>query len=182
MDGDSDVQVTVPALPDHPSGYCRLLYCLGYGASTVCEPTPANNRGTPQYWKIFAAIAWGDSALPRNDRLAWKIRTLEELRSHGVWLVDASTKALYSGGKRMASGVAYDGLVRSSWETDVWPTVEHDNPEQVLVIGRMVGKALAGHPAIREDRIISQPQDRNHARYVDGLKQMAQSIRATFAR
>lgn len=40
-----------------PSGFVRLVYCLGYGenrilASPVRDPS---NGGTPQYWKIFYA-------------------------------------------------------------------------------------------------------------------------------
>jgi hypothetical protein len=56
--------------------------------------------------------------------------------------------------------------------------VEHDEPEQVWGVGRGVGKALREHGAIRDDRIISQPQDRNRDRYERGLEKLIHAFLA----
>ena len=56
--GDVGVSVALPdwTQRDLPTSYCRLIYCLGYGESEFCRPTPGRNRGTPQFWDIFGAI------------------------------------------------------------------------------------------------------------------------------
>lgn len=41
------VRVSVPEARPLPSGYCRLVYCLGYGESRICSPQPVSNRGLP---------------------------------------------------------------------------------------------------------------------------------------
>jgi hypothetical protein len=88
------------------------------------------------------------------------------VRAAGVWLEDASVIALYSpGGRRPASGAAYDEVVRTSFAKFVWPSVATDAPEQVWVIGRAVGRALQGLPEIADERVISQPQDRDRGRF-----------------
>ena len=133
--GDTDITVHVPDDPSLPTSYCRLVYCVGYGESELCSAVPASNPGTWQFWDVFGAIADG-TRQPRKaesrleERLAWKLRTLRTLRDMGVWLVDASVVGIYSRGPRLYKGREYGQLIRSSWLTNVWPTVRDDCPRQ----------------------------------------------------
>lgn len=172
-----------------PDGFCRLVYCLGYGESEICKPDKtSSNRGTWQFWDILGSIAACCNSslfpeMPRRTksglhlRLSWKIQVLDTLRRVGVWLEDASVVALYApGGVRLRKDTSYGSTVRDSFERFVWPRVARDQPEQVWVIGRGVGRALRGLPMIREDRIISQPQDRDAARFKGGIARLLQSL------
>lgn len=185
IDGDSDVRVRAPSWVkrDLPSSYVRLVYCLGYGESTLCSPWPAGNGGTWQFWNLLGQVGLGTWArLPRASagptaRLRWKADVLEGLAKRGVWLQDASPIGLYQpGGQRPVDGSRYETLLREGYERFVWPSVEHDQPEQVWVIGRGVGKALSGLPGIDPNRVISQPQDRNQSRYRAGLRTMLATL------
>ncbi len=180
--GDAEVSVDVSSISpatEAPAGFCRLVYCLGYGESALCRPQPpdANDGGTWQYWDLFGAIACAydssiTASMPRRSksdlrtRLAWKLQVLATLQRAGVWLEDASIIALYSpGGTRRAGGRSYHDIVRTSFESFVWPGVAADEPEQVWVVGRGVADALRGLPMIADERVISQPQDRDHKRF-----------------
>jgi hypothetical protein len=89
----------------------------------------------------------------------------------------ASILGLYASqpGKR-ASGSEYNRLVRESFTRFVWPGVAGDEPDQVWVIGRGVGRALHGLPMIRADRVISQPQDRDVQRYREDLARLCDAL------
>jgi len=189
--GDVSVQVALPAslrTVSLPAGFCRLVYCLGYGESQICHPSPQTNRGTWQFWDIFGSIASVfepsvSARMPRRHesspgaRLQWKVSVLNVLSSAGVWLEDASVIGIYgTGGARHAKGVTYRRLLRESFERLVWPEVRGDNVEQVWVVGRGVAEALAGLPMISSDRVISQPQDRNRDRYRSDLSRLLASI------
>ncbi len=180
--GDIAVTVCLPnrshAEPPLPDGYCRLVYCLGYGEPALCSPrSPTGNAGTWQYWDLLGAAASAcnrevSPSMPRRAmsdlraRLEWKLRVLATLREAGIWLEDASVIALYSpGGRRLTSGAAYDQIVRTSFANFVWPSVARDAPEQIWIIGRGVGRALRGLPGTADARLISQPQDRDQQRY-----------------
>jgi len=187
---DVRVRVAIPeSLISHkrlPNGFCRLVYCLGYGESKLCDPEPISNPGTWQFWDLLGAIAsLVDMSLnarcPRRreagleERLAWKCRVLSVLRDKGVWLVDASVLGLYGKGRRLVRGSRYRQLVRESFEMFVWPEVVRDHPD-VWVIGQGVGKALSSLDMIAPTRVISQPQDRDVKRYRRELQRMAREI------
>lgn len=195
--GDGEVSVHLPDIsrpaPPLPDGYCRLVYCLGYGETPLCSPRPpSGNGGTWQYWHLFGAVASAydatiPAAMPRRDssdlrtRLDWKLRVLATLQRAGVWLEDASIVALYSpGGGRRATGGSYDRVVRTSFEGFVWPAVVADQPEQVWVVGRAVGRALQGLPGIEQARVISQPQDRDQTRFRADLARLRSELPGSF--
>ena len=67
--GDSRIGVTSlywvgRSLPDR---YVRLIYCLGYGESSICSRPPESNGGTPQFWNIFGQVALGQSRRARPN-------------------------------------------------------------------------------------------------------------------
>lgn len=83
--GDSNVGIRLPSSwpADLPTGYCRLVYCPGYGENDLCLSRPQHNMGTWQYWDIFGQVAYGERHLqPRrhtttfDEMLAWKLSTL----------------------------------------------------------------------------------------------------------
>ncbi|MFA5810098.1 MAG: hypothetical protein WC935_07175 [Thermoleophilia bacterium] len=143
---------TNPAIPaDVPTGFARLVYCLGYGENELLdEPIAAPRNGAcPEFWKIFNACT-AAGADPASDgrvlrsrtrqtaRLRAKVGILRELQATGVWLLDASLTAVYSpGGGRLS-----DGLIKTaielSWRHHVRAFVQNASPEGVLVIGHGV--------------------------------------------
>jgi len=189
QEGDMTVRVCIPGRAQEalPSSYCRLVYCLGYGESGVCNPIPVPNRGTQQYWDIFGAISGGRTpSQPRKigsslvERLRWKLEVLTWLRDKGVWLVDACVAGVYlPGGGRAVTGANYDQMVRDSFERFVWPSVANEPVEQVWVIGVGVSRALSGHIAMVNARTIVQPQgDRGEpGRHRRELGELVDSIR-----
>ena len=190
-DGDAGIRVRSPGWVKRelPETYVRLVYCLGYGESSLCSPRPVANGGTWQFWNLLGRLGLGSWArMPRPSvgpeaRLRWKVDVLNGLAKRGVWLQNASPIGLYApGGHRLANGPNYDRLIRQGYEQFVWPSVRDDQPEQVWVIGRGVGKALAGMPGIDPGCVISQPQDRNQSRHRTGLRKLDTAIENLTAR
>lgn len=183
--GDSRVRVRLPySAPERLSDrYVRLVYCVGYGENALCQPKADKNGGTWQYWDLFGQITSGMGKLqPRKSsslksRLDWKLNVLRKLRDMGVWLVDACVTALYvpAGGRRY-SGDLYARVLRDSFTRFVLREVKDEPIEQVWVIGQGVGRALAGLPLIDSSRVISQPQDRDAARYHSDLTRLVRAV------
>ena len=190
QEGDMAVRVCIPGRAQDalPSSYCRLVYCLGYGESELCNPNPVQNSGTWQFWDIFGAIAGGRTQTqPRKigsslvDRLRWKLEVLTWLRDQGVWLVDACVAGVYQpGGGRAVAGADYGQMVRDSFEQFVWPSVANEPIEQIWVVGVGVSRALSGHMAMVNARTIVQPQgDRGEpGRHRCELSELVDSVRA----
>jgi hypothetical protein len=188
--GDISVRVKLPrglnvVVPD---GFCRLVYCLGYGENEICHPSVQKNGGTWQFWDIFGAIASRfepslQAKMPRRHesslgaRLQWKLSVLNTLLNSGVWLEDASIVGIYGpDGVRRADDVKYRRALRESFERFVWPELSLDGVEQVWVIGRAVASALKGLPMIHGDRVVSQPQDRNNDRYRTDIRRLRLAV------
>jgi hypothetical protein len=132
LKGDLRVRVKSPrgAPKGLPSQYVRLIFCLGYGDNSLCEPELKSNRGTPQFWQLFQIIAdcSVDAKAPRE--IAQKLKTLRKLQDRGVWLVDASIGALTQPGKtrkeRRIKIKKRRTTIKESFETFVWPMVKRD--------------------------------------------------------
>ena len=95
-----------PQLDECPSNYVRLVYCLGYGEKRLARLVK-DNRGTPEFWKIFASCLnksptteFEKMSVTKNpyffQRIRNKISLLEALKEKGIWLLDASIVALYN--------------------------------------------------------------------------------------
>ena len=97
---------------DGPMDFISLVYCLAYGENESLIPklNDKNNKGTTQFWTLFAAIARGidhvapcktgkdfaspfaadvlkGGGLPFEERLRAKLEILENLRARGIWLL-----------------------------------------------------------------------------------------------
>lgn len=85
-DGDARVRVrTEPVGVDGlPSQYVRLVYCLGYGESALCEPSPAKNTGTWQYWNILGQVAYGQNPASKERFLSGRSPPMEGERPAGA--------------------------------------------------------------------------------------------------
>jgi hypothetical protein len=94
------------------TGFARFIYCLGGGEPRLVSPSVTPNVGASQYWKLLHDSVRGPDqshlALTKSGetnptrRIANKLKLLHEVRSSGIWLVDASIAALYRAGDRLA--------------------------------------------------------------------------------
>lgn len=188
--GDASVRVRMPEGTGLkplvvPESYVRLVYCLGYGESELCSTKPRTNAGTVQFWDLFGVLAGGENNLqPRraagsfHERLSWKLEVLAALSERGIWLLDAAVAGFYiPGGGRPFRGSLYTAMLRDSYRRFVEPLVERERPEQVWVIGRGVGTALAGFSSIDPVRVVSQPNDHNRSRYLADRAYLVSSLK-----
>lgn len=96
-ENDLRAQVRAELLPIEAQGaphqFVRLIYCLAYGdSSLLTQPLQQPNKGTPEFWQLFAACALMRST-PSFFPVETKVKTLLALQSRGVWLADASIHA-----------------------------------------------------------------------------------------
>lgn len=98
-----------------PKDFISLVYCLAYGENESLTPSmkDKNNKGTTQFWTLFAAIARGvDHVAPCRtkkefaspfaadvlkggglsvvERLRAKVEILQDLKRRGIWLLDGA--------------------------------------------------------------------------------------------
>lgn len=151
-----------------PRGYVKLVYCLGYGEK--CLTNVKKNRGTPNFWKIFASCLYPDVTAgaakilvtkTRNPtkRINNKISILNGLRGRGIWLADASIVALYKDGKKPKSRIMKD-IIRISWEHHVSEVILHERPEKIVVVGKGVHSRLKDPLSETGIPVHVQPQPR----------------------
>ncbi len=104
---------------DGPCDFISLVYCLAYGENESLIPSmkDKNNKGTTQFWTLFAAMARGvdhvapcktgkefaspfaadvlkGGGLPFEDRLRAKVEILENLNRRGIWLLDGTNMSI----------------------------------------------------------------------------------------
>lgn len=120
-----------------PRGFVSLVYCLSYGENESLsggEVVDNTNKGTPQFWTLFAAcsrgidhvaetVAKNSSSSPFasdllkggnltvEERLKSKLEVLEDLRSRGIWLLDASIFGWYMSQPQVYSKSSASGEV-----------------------------------------------------------------------
>ena len=100
---------------DGPCDFISLVYCLAYGENESLTPAikDKTNKGTTQFWTLFAAIARGvDHVAPSRtekefaspfaadvlkggglsvvERLRAKVNILQDLKRRGIWLLDGT--------------------------------------------------------------------------------------------
>jgi hypothetical protein len=81
-------------LSDYPENFVRFVYCLSYGENQVLDEQISNNKGTPQFWKLFNESVQSNFRVVNNfdktDKLNQKIQLLQEMQRLGIWLIDCS--------------------------------------------------------------------------------------------
>ncbi|MGB8492989.1 MAG: hypothetical protein WCE53_01180 [Candidatus Acidiferrum sp.] len=138
---------------DLPRGFVRFVYCLGYGENKLLDKCIESNPGTWQFWKIFyscinpvtlnasfAPVLKGTTKLP-EDRIGYKLKLLQQMKDHGIWLVDASIAALYRP-RQSKPPVLYEQFLQTSWKEHVRSTIEEWRPKGILCIGCGVARTL----------------------------------------
>lgn len=150
-DADRKVPILpIPDLPGYPAHYARFVYCLGYGEKTLTRSQHHPKRdGTPQFWKIFFSCCNTISSpndfhpilgkTPTQQRISNKIKILKQLRSQGIWLVDASIVALYKDSKKIPN--MFEAL-SESWRSYTGGVVMAAKPEHVICIGKGVASIV----------------------------------------
>lgn len=147
----------LPAAAQHaPAAFVRLVYCLGYGEPALLSGTPPlPNPGTRQFWDIFGLLAGtglqprGGRHVPWQDRVRWKVQTLQVLAGRGVWLLDASLHALYFPGGTSVSPALKRGLYETWWRHyGAWLIRERSPAAKVWAVSKGVAEALTsfGYP------------------------------------
>jgi len=148
------------SLPNCPTEFVRLVYCPGYGDSSVfvANRIPAgSNSGTDDYWEILSRCA--DTWTGMTGDLQWKLRTLQELQKKGIWLLDASVHACCNprlrGRPNNLAGrwSVYQSILRASWE---YVSQNLGDCANTWCIGHNVKRALPD-PRLVWERTILQP-------------------------
>ncbi|MCP2500675.1 MAG: hypothetical protein NCA08_03790 [Deltaproteobacteria bacterium] len=148
---DEDRRVAIPPiddLPGYPTQYARFVYCLGNGERDLTnDPHHPRADGTPQFWKVLYACDncvenledfWPvQRGTPFPQRLQNKINLLKNLRTKGIWLVDASIVAVYGSGVNVSRRTKAE-VLRKSWESYTKQVVASANPECVICVGKGV--------------------------------------------
>ncbi len=130
-----------------PAGFVRHVYCPAYGEPALVPHLPAGNAGTPQYWRLLAALEGGAAptraALPAlGARLAAKAALLHRLRARGIWLTDASLVAVAGPGGARTGATLHAAAIAESWRLHHGAALPALDPAQVVVIGRAVAGVL----------------------------------------
>lgn len=144
-----DQQIRIPniqTLPNYPKQYAKFVYCLGYGERKLTNDLRHPKRdGTPQFWKILFScnnkITENEDFAPvlgktsTAQRIANKVKILNDLKEKGVWLVDTSIVALYKNGQKLTN--MFQAL-EASWNQYTRNVVLSANPEHIVCIGKGV--------------------------------------------
>ncbi|MGA2681491.1 MAG: hypothetical protein ABSF44_06790 [Candidatus Bathyarchaeia archaeon] len=138
-------------LPNYPTKFVRLVYCLGYGEKDLLNKEVESNSGTFQFWQIFCScVAKSESeydlgfsrmlkTTPYFGRLRNKVNILNELKRRGIWLIDASIVGIYKGS---ITDDLKERIFHTSWDMYVRDVVAGAHPKYVIVIGKYVYNAL----------------------------------------
>jgi hypothetical protein len=162
--------VRLPGAPSGiPSGFVRLVYCLGYGEDRILDrPILAPpNQGTWQYWKIFYTCVYGvprggdfspilATKTPDHVRVANKLDVLARLRDAGVWLLDASPAALYTPGGQKPSDL--QRCIQIGYSVHVRGQLEAARPSQILCVGIGVNRAVGALLELTGAKVSVLPQ------------------------
>jgi len=148
---DNAVNVCIDALDQLgcPNEFIKLVYCLGYGDNRVLSKPILKNPGTPQYWELFKTFAKAFAPEFNNfddSDYTGKIAILQSLKENGIWLLDSCPIALYrydTNGTEIKKVMSnYNNILKLSWQMYSRNELYSSHPEQIIVIGRMVWKAL----------------------------------------
>lgn len=171
-----------------PQDFVRLVYCLGYGQSSLLSRvTVQKNPGTWQFWNIFGRLAGTGKQPPAGKKtpealqqlLSWKVNTLLTLQAKGIWLLDSSLHAIYSPkGVRLLPTIASE--LHKEWWTSYGRWVVESYPEaHVWAIGKGIFGTLKDL-GCRVDDWVYLPtafgKGVNHERNWPGLDRVAKSL------
>ncbi len=131
-------------LPDgYPDGFVRFVYCLGYGENDLLKTPIENNKGTPQFWKLFTSCSDNTDFKPIlksrtpsfEDRVKNKIELLRKMQEKRTWLLDASIIGLYPKQEWLTPKMKRKILLKC-WEIYTEPLLLSSKPKQIICIGK----------------------------------------------
>jgi hypothetical protein len=139
-------ELNADTLPNYPIHYVKFVYCLAYGEKDLTKNNAHPPRdGTPQFWKIFYSCVKKPSCnidfqpvlkkTPFQERLSNKVNLLRQLKSRGIWLVDASIVAVYDDGQKKKE---MKKVIETSWKNYTKDVIKEANPSYVICIGKGV--------------------------------------------
>ena len=131
-------------IPNYPIHYVRFVYCLGYGENDILNQHLGDNRGTPQYWKIFCScVAENDKDLgfqkilktetSLTQRLRNKVNILQEMQKKGIWLLDASIVGIY---RAIGDYETKEKIIKTCWDEHIRNVIIDCHPKHIIVIGK----------------------------------------------
>jgi hypothetical protein len=160
-------------IQNYPTHYVRFVYCLGYGEPDILSKQLESNRGrTSQFWKIFSScVAKNDIDLgfqriltgktQLHQRLGNKVGILQEMKSRGIWLVDASIVGIYGAVKNQK---VKETIITTCWDAYIKNVILESHPKHIIVIGKGVEGILKGRlellkaPSGTTYSVLPQPQ------------------------
>lgn len=105
-----------------PNSFVRLPYCLAYGEPDLVPGIAKQDNKCPLHlWDLFGDLTErGDCPYEAKlvDRLAWKVKTLTDLKARGIWVVDPTH----------FPGQNHPELIRIWWEGAGRGATESDQP------------------------------------------------------
>lgn len=134
-------------IQNYPTRYVRFVYCLGYGENDILNHEIDDNKGTPQYWKIFSSsVAKNDDDLGferiiksktplMHTRLRNKVNILQEMKKKGIWLLDASIVGIY---RAIDDGEIKETICKTCWDEYLKTVIMETQPKHIIVIGKGV--------------------------------------------
>ncbi|MFZ7138027.1 MAG: hypothetical protein ACOWW1_06385 [archaeon] len=139
----------------YPSRFVRFVYCVGYGETEILTKKPKRtNSGTPQYWKIFSScvaknkydlgldrVLKSRRIRSRSLRLQNKLNILYQMKTKGIWLLDASIVGLY-GNQAKKSLEDYQKIIEICWDNYLKQVITEVSPKFIIVIGKQVENSL----------------------------------------
>ena len=141
---------------NYPKNYVKFVYCLGYGENKLLSNKIKNNRGTPDYWKIFASCVAEDGNTledffkklnfkDNDERIKTKIKILKKMKRKGIWLVDASIIGI-AGNNALRNVSKKEKIIELTWdnylEREIEEIIEQNNLCGVIIIGKRVKNIL----------------------------------------
>ncbi|MDI9635644.1 hypothetical protein QPK87_13740 [Kamptonema cortianum] len=144
-----------------PDAFIRMPYCIGYGEPELVPGlSPDKNRAPHSTWQTLADLTQREHLIvdaPLLDRLEWKVRTLKELRSRGIWMLDAT----------MHAGRTDRGLIQIWWERIGSLIYEEEHKPLIVTYGRGLYDDLlaVGAPAadfLYHPQGLASPSQRDH--------------------
>ena len=132
-----------------PYDFCTLCVLSRIWVKQKFAPAGIlSNQGTPQFWKIFYSclnpVSCNDDfntvkkASPFKERISNKFNLLQDLKSEGIWLLDASILGLHIPGKDKIPQKLIDKVIGACWDIHISTVIEEANPERIIVIGKGV--------------------------------------------
>jgi hypothetical protein len=156
-------------IPNYPIDFVRFVYCLGYGENELLNTPIKNNRGTPDYWKMFSScVAENENNLAFHkvlktrtslmQRIRNKVDILQKMWENGIWLLDASIIGIYRSGIKNPETIKR--IIEICWKNHLGKIIQESQPSHIIVVGKRVQNILGselyklGFPIT----VIRQPQ------------------------